>query len=1536
MKNSLCKIIACLVFLPLVLLACVLILLTIPSVQQKVTCAAARMISDKTGIEVSVGHFSVRPPFNILLENVFAGDAQGDTLAYVGSLDMRLRIDALPDSLEVKTLEIENLVAHTANLIPSVKIDGRVGLLSVNVGSFDFNNMSFSVTNASLDDADVVLSLTDSDSDNEEDDASTSDTAGIGPVINVGDIILRNVNFAIEPLGLKLNVDKVGTSTLADVGGECYTVRSIDIADARFAYGDFELAIDNFSADAVVDLHNSIIASNRLMAKVSSLQAEADLHETRFDLEEMLVKTKGTGRFEETPLSLNAEYDIDDELFKAKLEFGSANLAEILQMSGNELIVAGCINASGSGINPMDRKMKADVEVCLDSCRWNSVNVSGINLSANLNSGTINGSISAPVSCRDSSMSAQFKFDSRFSVSNFMDRYMGIDLNACLTDAQACITSDTLASDSMNIGFRTDKEECSAVINMPGFFARAYVPAHVLEIPSLVPSFHDGPYSLPELDSLIASIPDIDADLEMTQNNPFCGLLQKRGFNLNEFTASLKSSGKSRKLDAILRTPDLDGVYRLPAINAGLTANLSDKKLNAELVLDTRVKDGVMSVRGIDTDADLRAVLLRDGDNIVADGNLMLDNLVYDGKDIGEMDVVFNIVPDSDNARHFVVNANLDSIPVGLARQFAPIPDSISMQGYVNARAAVSGLPDETSLFAGVKPVGITMEYLPYDVMLSLGNQEITLEDNQVELNGLSIIGADNTSLILDGGLDLNTMLLDVRVISDNFEPVKLPKDGPIPVYGQLFTGLDGVISGPVDSLLANIDVSILPQTDITYPIDRKNLAQVNPYGTVNVKFNPSSGLFLAGRVNVDKGELFYSPKLYPMMPFQIDQGSYIRFNGGVGDMEFAVSASQGAKAMYKPVGQVSRNVDFITGVKVGGSLKNIDIGFYLEAPKDLEIQKELSEMPQEDREGLSAILLATGMYASDSNEAAQMEGYALSSIVQSKLNAAVSNKLGDKLVLDFGVAKGEHGKGIKTTDYTLNVSKNFFNDMVNVKVGGSVSDNAEVNKNSDSFINNLSAEFKLDSIGALRARLFSMKDYYNIVEGELVKSGAGILYNKTIDHERDSLDRSLDLEIEANLVERSNNQLGPDAAVSLSKTNVFSRGDVLTARLKGAYYWDLNRKQLKDPSRNDTYLYGADLSLAFPYLQLGEKALKYIGQTTYSLGYLKEYISGDYGMHKLYGGVNYSLNQTKYITHSFSPLYLSVVFANEKSDELSQNLELEDLLNLFVNNEFIPSMKYSFSYNNYRDKNRVVNTALDFQVKESANLISGIMAACGRDFNQRYKKLLGIEYNQFVKFQLELRNKFRLGEKMELAARAIAGSVFCFGNSVGAPVSEAFSVGGPNSIRAFSPRSIGPGDFYNNNYSLQVFHSGDLKLEANVELRFPIAWKLYGAFFVDAGNVWNQMDPKEYMTDADIDALLSAFNLTQMYNCNLNADTFLNQIALGTGTGIRLDYESIVIRLDLGVAIHAPYDTGRSGYYNIPNFWRDGLRLNFGIGYPF
>ena len=108
----------------------------------------------------------------------------------------------------------------------------------------------------------------------------------------------------------------------------------------------------------------------------------------------------------------------------------------------------------------------------------------------------------------------------------------------------------------------------------------------------------------------------------------------------------------------------------------------------------------------------------------------------------------------------------------------------------------------------------------------------------------------------------------------------------------------------------------------------------------------------------------------------------------------------------------------------------------------------------------------------------------------------------------------------------------------------------------------------------------------------------------------------------------------------------------------------------------------------------------------------------------------------------------------------------------------------------------------------------------------------------------------------------------------------------------------------------------GDIKLQLNLEYRPRLFGNLYGALFIDAGNVWNTKDG-------------------QGIDGGFESSQFLNQMALGTGVGLRYDLDFFIVRLDWGIGIHAPYDTGKSGYYNIPSF-SDGQSLHFAIGYPF
>ena len=165
-----------------------------------------------------------------------------------------------------------------------------------------------------------------------------------------------------------------------------------------------------------------------------------------------------------------------------------------------------------------------------------------------------------------------------------------------------------------------------------------------------------------------------------------------------------------------------------------------------------------------------------------------------------------------------------------------------------------------------------------------------------------------------------------------------------------------------------------------------------------------------------------------------------------------------------------------------------------------------------------------------------------------------------------------------------------------------------------------------------------------------------------------------------------------------------------------------------------------------------------------------------------------------------------------------------------------------------------------------------------------------------------------------------MGGLGYAYGNSSVMPYSEQFYIGGANSIRAFTIRSIGPGSYHqkSDNKTAYLDQTGDIKLEGNIELRFKIAGSLNGAIFLDAGNVWLlRNDPKRPGGEFKLAGLL-------------------NEIALGTGCGLRYDIGFIVIRGDLGVALHTPYkNPDKPGYYNISKF-KDGLAFHLAIGYPF
>jgi outer membrane protein assembly factor BamA len=214
--------------------------------------------------------------------------------------------------------------------------------------------------------------------------------------------------------------------------------------------------------------------------------------------------------------------------------------------------------------------------------------------------------------------------------------------------------------------------------------------------------------------------------------------------------------------------------------------------------------------------------------------------------------------------------------------------------------------------------------------------------------------------------------------------------------------------------------------------------------------------------------------------------------------------------------------------------------------------------------------------------------------------------------------------------------------------------------------------------------------------------------------------------------------------------------------------------------------------------------------------------------------------------------------------------------------------------------------------------LTSGVYALFGKGFGAE-KQLLGADLAQYVKLIGEFRYTWGIDRNQSIATRFLAGTLLAYGGTRYAPYREQFYIGGANSLRAFTVRSIGPGAYppaRNNRYAY-LDQTGDMKLEANLEYRFRLIGDLHGAVFLDAGNVWLLREREGIRSG------------------RFSWKNFLNEAALGSGAGIRYDMDILVLRLDCGVALHLPYNTGKSGYFNVHKY-SDYLGIHFAVGYPF
>ena len=320
---------------------------------------------------------------------------------------------------------------------------------------------------------------------------------------------------------------------------------------------------------------------------------------------------------------------------------------------------------------------------------------------------------------------------------------------------------------------------------------------------------------------------------------------------------------------------------------------------------------------------------------------------------------------------------------------------------------------------------------------------------------------------------------------------------------------------------------------------------------------------------------------------------------------------------------------------------------------------------------------------------------------------------------------------------------------------------------------------------------------------------------------------------------------------------------------------------------------------------------------------------------------LGYTWKQSPKIRHTISPIVINIVKVDlmpELSNFLTNVIKNEFITNSF-SNHVNTSTRYTFTYNEQDLKKHQNFSYFRFDAESSGNVLRGAYDLVNsikpnsieKDSAGSYQ-LFGVVYSQYLRTDIDYRFYFNKNEINKVVLRFAAGIGKPLANFTSLPFERSFFSGGSNGIRAWQARTLGPGSYSNNGQST-FDQYGDGQLEGNVEYRFKMIKQLFGALFVDAGNTWlRQPDPSRPGGD---------FQFNRFYK----------EIAVGSGIGIRADFNFFIIRFDLGIKIRDPQfdESSRWVIENYNNYdWRakfnDGhngqtyrfLAYNIGIGYPF
>ncbi len=403
---------------------------------------------------------------------------------------------------------------------------------------------------------------------------------------------------------------------------------------------------------------------------------------------------------------------------------------------------------------------------------------------------------------------------------------------------------------------------------------------------------------------------------------------------------------------------------------------------------------------------------------------------------------------------------------------------------------------------------------------------------------------------------------------------------------------------------------------------------------------------------------------------------------------------------------------------------------------------------------------------------------------------------------------------------------------------------------------------------------------------------------------------------------------LGAAASVTYTHRNLFKGSETFNIKVRGAYEAVTG---LEGYSNNNYTEYGVETSLEFPEFMfpfLKSDFKKSVNAKSQVSAKYNWQIRPEFERTLASAAWSYRWNSRRRASHRLDVLDINYIYMPYRSKTFIEYLnymdEINPLLRYSYEDLFIVRLGYTYTYNSAgvstQQTAKKSSYSIRFNIEESGNLIYGFSKLIhGKPSDGESFRMGNISFAQYVKTDFDYAKNIMIDDRNAVVFHIGTGIAIPYGNSKSLPFEKLYFSGGANSVRGWSVRSLGPGGYRGASGSLDyVNHTGDIKLDMNVEYRTHLFWKLNAAVFIDAGNVWTLKNRYSDSTGQ------FAFN------------RFYKEIAVSYGLGIRFDLDFLILRFDGGMKAVNPMGSGIERFpLIVPDFSRD-FAFHFAVGYPF